>query len=291
MSQIKIDLLADWFQIQRRELTNMGYPVGAGDSPEKISLAFYNLKRREISPRRRTVHQSRELTCPSDHRRGLNLVLKKSARGENLRSHQSTRLLRADYNDALLNDWRIQHLHLGTQPHPTLPTFVDRTEMVLFAYVADDDFFAIDVMTHDDFARQRLLEVVHRNWPKLIERYRVKGVLGLATRPSDDDIKICRISGVLTMTEIDGVVYAPPGGGYLGSGKGVEVIRHHDHACDTFSKIESYITEHIDQLVGEARRGGSRISPPFDFRLYLVGRDRIDVKEMNSNTVFPFLLT
>jgi len=291
MSKVKIDLLADWTEIQLRELTNMGYAVGAADTPEQISLAFYNVQRREILPRRRTVHQSRELTCPSAHRAGLNVVFKKAARGQDLRPHQSTRLAQADYNDALLNDWRIQHFHLGSIPYPKMPKFVARTGPVLFAYVAEGDFFAIDVMTHNDFARQRLLEIVHRNWPDLIERHRLKGVLAKEAKCSDDDVKRVRIGHVVTTTEIDGIVYAPPGGGYSSSGTSIEVGLQHDHAYRTFSNIEKYISEHIDQIVENARQRGRTMVPPFNFQLHLVCPDRIEVKEMNSATIFPFPIT
>jgi hypothetical protein len=54
--------------------------------------------------------------------------------GDNLRPYQNTRLAKADFDDGLLNDFGIQHFHLGTAPHPAkwIPNCfagADRTEI------------------------------------------------------------------------------------------------------------------------------------------------------------------
>ncbi|MFZ0887421.1 MAG: hypothetical protein WA005_03135 [Candidatus Binataceae bacterium] len=287
MLEMRADFLADWCEIQKTELTRMGYTVNPSDTAETISLAFYNVQRRIIPQGPRTVVQSRELTCPYEHRAGLNVVLKRAAGGLDLRPHQSKALLQADYNDALLNDWRIHHFHLGTTPGPNAPDFVERTGPVLFACVTEDEFLAIDVMEHGDWARQRLLEVIHRNWPKLIERYRIRA-LGLEMKPSDDDIKKLRSGHVQSMTEVDGVVYAPPGGGYATSGTSMEVVFQHQNACRVLLGLQDHVTKNIDQLVQLARNKGGAMAPPFHFRLKLVAPNLIEVIEIKSNATFAF---
>lgn len=95
MAEITADFLADWHEMQKTELSRMGYPPQPGETQEEISLAFYNLERRIIPSNKRAVHQSREFSCPVEHREGLNEVLKKSAKGSDLRPHQSTKLVQA----------------------------------------------------------------------------------------------------------------------------------------------------------------------------------------------------
>ncbi len=291
MPEIIIDLLADWCEMQRAELIKMGYALRPNETPESISLAFYNVQRRVISPQPRSVAQSRELNCPYELRKGLDDVLKKALKGLDLRPHQSKSLLQANYNDALLNHWRIHHFHLGTKPQPSKPDFVERTGPVLFAYVTEAEFYAIDVLEHGGWARRRLLEIIYRNWPKLIERYRVKGALGLMTTPSDADIKRLRSAHILSATQIDGMVYCPPGGGCSASGISVEVVLQHDSVCGIFSILEDYVRQNIGKLVERARTELRRMMmAPFHFKLKLVAAERVELVEANSGSTFPFIL-
>jgi hypothetical protein len=288
MIDITADFLADWYEMQKAALCQMGYVPSPDDTQDKISLAFYNLERRMISMNRRTVHQSRELTCPVEDRPGLNDVLKKAAKGSDLRPHQSTKLLQADYDDALLNDWRIQHLHLGTAPHKKMPGFMSRTGAVLYAYITAEEFFAINVLDHTAFAQQRLLQIIHRNWPKLIEPFRAKGTLGLEFNPSDDDIKIARHSFINAATEIDGAVYMSPGGGYASNGTSAEVVFRHDNARELFLRVQDYIARNIDQLAEQQRSIGPTMVPPYHFKLNFISPDRLEVIEVNSRAILTF---
>jgi hypothetical protein len=287
MSDVSIDLTADWSHFQEQELTRMGYALKSGATPEEISLTYYKLERRLIPTNRRTVQQSREMSCPIEQRSGLTRLLKKATTGADLRPHQSTKLLQADYDDALLNDWRIHHFHLGTDPHDKLSGFVKRTGPVLYAYVTSNEFFAIDVLDHSSFARQRLLEIIHRNWPNLIAHYSIRGS-GLEFVPTDADIKTLRSGHVQGMTLIDGVIYAPPGGGYATDGTSMEVVLQHQNAQRTLRRLNDYILKNIQGLVEQARSEGSSMTPPYDFKLHGIDSERIYVIEANSAVVFPF---
>jgi hypothetical protein len=289
MLEVNADFLADWCEMQKAELARLGYTLKPTDTAETTSLAFYSVQRRTISQKRRTVVQSRELSCPHEFRVGLNIVLKGAARGLDLTPHQSKGLLRAESTDALLNDWRIHHLHLGTSPDPRDPAFVHRTGPVLFAYVTDDTLYAIDVMEHGDWARQRMLEIVHRNWPSLIERYRLKGVVGLEMVPTDKDVKLLRSGHVQSMTQIDGVVYAPPGGGYATDGTSIEVVLQHQRAHRILSNIQDRVIKNVDALVERAREDlKCAMRPPFHFKLKLVSATQIEIVEINSKATFIF---
>jgi len=103
----------------------MGYVVNPNLSNRDISITYFNLQRRRIASAPRKVVLSAEFSCPSTHIAGLELIKTKAANGEDLVPHQSTRLNDPSFDDALLNDWDIHHLHLGTTIQPN--GFVERT--------------------------------------------------------------------------------------------------------------------------------------------------------------------
>jgi len=288
MCEITIDLLADWCEMLKAELARRGYVLHESAAPEDISLAFYNLQRRLVPPRQRAVFMSRELGCPYEHRVGLDLLLRKASEGSDLRPYQSKKLLNAAFNDSLLSHWRIHHFHLGTRPDPKAPEFVERSRFVLFAWATNDELFAIDVMGHGNWSRQRLLKIVDDNWPALIENYRLKQVVGLKRTISDYDVQCLRSISMNSATEVNGQIYAPPGGGCAASGTSVAVVFQHDSACEIFESIQNRVVQNIHNLVEHARRAGYAMTPPFHFKLNPVAVDRIEVIELHSKARFVF---
>lgn len=214
--------------------------------------------------------------------------MKSAAKGLDLRPHQSKALLRANYDDAMLNDWRIHHFHLGIRPDANDSAFVERTGPVLFAYVTENELYAIDVMKHDDWARQRLLEITHRNWPQLIQHYRTPSGVRLAMVPTDQDIKNLRRGHDQSATQIDGIAYYPLGGGYVTSGESLQVVLEHQKVLRTLQWLQNHDIKTVDQLVEDAREKGCTMSPPFHFRLKHVAPNLIEVNEINCNATFPF---
>lgn len=166
----ELDFLKDWAELMRRRLLASRYEVPETETPDQVCIKYFNVLRRCISVKPRMVHVSREFRCPSVHQHGIDSIRAKVSSGQNLNPHLSRNLLDLDYNDLLLNDWRIHHFHLSTILDPS--GFVTRTDPLLFAMVTDTDFYMIDVMHHDDWANERLIEIVHNNWPDVIRRYR-----------------------------------------------------------------------------------------------------------------------
>ena len=150
------------------------------------------------------------------------------ARGDDVTGHLSTLMLEAGYHDALLNDWGVHHFHLGTAPHPTKPTFAARTGPLLFARVTDTDFHALGVFPHSAFGDSEVVEILHREWPDTVRRYRINAI-DIDPVPTNAEIKMLRKAGVtFFMKTSDGTIYAPPGGGYMTSGHSTQAVRHCD---------------------------------------------------------------
>jgi hypothetical protein len=134
----------------------------------------------------------------------------------NMRPHQGKEIDDPLYKDALLSDWGIHHLHLGTVLDPD--GFIKRTKPVLFTRVTNDCLYMIQIMDHgpgaeDVWSKQEIVEIIHRNWPDSIRQYRIKGI-ELERKATDSEIKQLRGAGILTMLEMkDGTIYMPVGGG------------------------------------------------------------------------------
>jgi hypothetical protein len=143
---IKLDFLADIARIAGTRLTGAGYTVDPNDPPQVTLRRYLNVRMRRIQPAKRTTYKARAFSCPSDHQAGLDLLIKKSEAGDDLRANQSTSLDNPDFNDAILHDWNISHFHLGTSPDRHNPSFGKRTGPVLFAFVTNDSLYCIDVL-------------------------------------------------------------------------------------------------------------------------------------------------
>lgn len=89
-----------------------------------------------------------------------------------------------------------------------------RTGPLLFARVTKEVFYAIDIYTHDDFADAEIVEVIHRNWPKSIEHWILRGIqTGGLTPDQREVLRKKRYNSFVQVT--DGTTYAPIGGGYF----------------------------------------------------------------------------
>lgn len=68
------------------------------------------------------------------------------------------------FEDKLLNDWGIVHLHL----HPVNERNSNNDNWLLFVYIQDDNVFFLNIGNHNSFADVRLLEIIDNNWLGLL---------------------------------------------------------------------------------------------------------------------------
>src|SRR5262249_21712900 len=141
-----MDFVADVTSVFRRHLVGLGYNLPFVLSGHEVRIRYWNLAHRLIQRRPRVVRKSRNFTCPPALEPGLQFVENKIRCGDDLRPHLSKGILKTDYSDALLNDWGIYHLHLGTSIGSG--GFAARTGPVLFALFRQDHAYLIDVKGH-----------------------------------------------------------------------------------------------------------------------------------------------
>ena len=103
-------------------------------------------------------------------------------KGERVTHFLSKGIAEAKSQDGMLWDFGMHHFHLCRRLDPSVG-FVERSDYLLFAIIADDAAYFVDVRKHHDpkglgWVRQDLLRIVHSNWPALIERHELRGVTG-----------------------------------------------------------------------------------------------------------------
>jgi hypothetical protein len=215
---LKVDFKADWASFLR----NTGLPTcdlqfDESRMLDENTMRYLNAYNRRI-PRTvpRTVHESRELSIPHAFEQDY-VALKEAMRlGTDLRPYMSRDFIkkrRPDKNDGLLNSWGIQHFHFRPEG----------TDHLLFCKVTDSDIFIIQVLPHDPdvWVDDRLIEILHTNWPEEIKAGKLHGISPEAF-PADKRFALRNQNTNLPITTSDNTVYLAPGGGLMASGDNSE---------------------------------------------------------------------
>lgn len=283
-TNVNIDLYSDWIQIIKSELMFLGYSIDQDEKSENICFMYFNLKKRLIEPKPRNILLSNVFNCPDEYKDALDAIIIKIKQGRNLKPHLSTKLYKLDYNDDMLNDWGIYHLHLGTKLDNK--GFVNRTGPLLYAFFDDNNAYFINVLYHGAWTKQDIIKIVHNNWPESIEQYKLNGVIELETQITDDDLKKLRRAHINTCVEIDkGIVYAPMGGGYSTSGLSVDVVRHCDHYTRIFKNLEKDIKNNLNSYISKIEKLGKKCPTTLSFKLELDFKD-VYIFEANTKILF-----
>ncbi len=270
---ITTDFKADWIGHLKSELQAVGYPT-QGVSDDDTPLCYFNLLHRLVKPVPRRVLRSREFTCPVDLQSGLSLVEGKIIRGENLWPHLSRKLFKPKFNDGILNDWGIHHLHLGIVVQPN--GFIKGTGPVLFARFDETTAYLIDTRSHGAWTEQECLCILHRNWPASIEQFKRKGITG--QRLSDDQLKVLRAKNCNVALDVDGVAYIGMGGGVAASGAAIDVWHKIDYYFIRLKSLETWCQSNCGVFVAEATKLGHRLPSEFVLKLVIKDGDAVAVE-------------
>jgi hypothetical protein len=170
--------------------------------------------------------------------------------GDDLRPYQSIGLAKPTGSDQMLNDFGIQHFHLGVGPHASKPMFKARTGPLLFALVEPDDLYCIGVFPHGVWSEQRLLDIVHAEWPWTLARFVAHNTIALAQTVTDEDRAELRKANINTPTQRpDGTIHMNPGGGATLTGGSVKVMWALNKRQQTISDLERQIRQHLESKI------------------------------------------
>lgn len=278
--RVEMNFYEDWIEHLKEKLFSLGYGVSSTEKPQDISIKFFNLLKRIVDPVPRKVLVAKEFSYPPEYDQIVKEIQEKVEKGQDLSPHLSKKLMDLDYDDPMLNDWGIHHLHLGNTTDGS--GFVNRTGLLLFVRFEMEKAFFINVMPHGSWTKQNIITIIHNNWPDSIKMYRLNGIISLEPKISDSDISKLRRAGVQTFVQIDdGVIYAPIGGGYASSGTSVEVVRTSDYYAKRIRSLEKTIIDNLDNLIVDAAAKGVSLGEHLEFKLEFFTEQVIAV-EKNS---------
>lgn len=245
--KLDIDLQRDFSSILYRCLLDSGYKDA---DKEHAVYQYYNLRKRIIARKPRKVIFSKEFICPVEYQVALEEFEAKAARGENLMPFQSEKINNVNYNDMLLNDWGIQHFHLTRRFRPD--GFAQRSQFQIFAYITDTAIYMIQIYPHsaeDLYSKRELVRIIRDNWPYLIERFRLNGIVGISEKLDDHKYGEMRNAHICTLLELaESEVYCMIGGGYASNGFSVEALRTGDFVMNKLGKIQFLLRDYASWI-------------------------------------------
>lgn len=213
------------------KMTEAGYSPTPTNDEDAIYL-YFSVRHRRVRRQPRTVHKA-AYTIPAHLVAGEKYLLTKVSAGDDLWPHQSRKIVRLSIQDGMLNDYGVQHFHLGTSLKVGTD-LIEGTKELLFAIVTDYDFYAIGIYDHNSWVDQTVLDVVHDNWPHLTEPYTIKSspkaqFLGLRHDYTADEVADMRAAGInVPQRRSDGSIQIMMGGGIAGDQSSVAVRRATD---------------------------------------------------------------
>lgn len=285
--RLNIDFSSDWRNILKDRLRKSGFEPSSTD--DDISLQFFNLNHRLISNKPRKILFSNEFYCLPKRNDGLQLIIKKIENGLDLTPHLSKDIADLDYQDTLLNDWGIYHLHLGTKLNNG---FVNRTGPVLFVRFDDEYAYFINVAMHGKYAEtepwaiQDMVRIIHDNWPQSIKDYLLPEVTGLSRVPSNQDIENSRAAGSFTLLELDkGIVYLQIGMGLTTSRHSLDVVRTSQYYHDLINEYEVFVKDNFIEFIDVAKKDGAIFKEDIHFQL-VIKSNEVYAFEVSTNNYF-----
>ena len=257
-----MDFFSDAENLVRGHLARNGVTHPAAAELEELLGLAINLRLKSVDVKPRSTHRSQVfnaklagldagLVQPAEE------IIAKAERGESLAGHLSRASLNASREDGLLIDWGLHHLHISNHRNNATDPFFARTGPVMFAMFTGDAAYFVDIYNHgpgfpETWTRAQLLEIVWREWPEVLEPFRMRG-FAPGGRPIDDPALLAqlRTGGVYHPVAIDGHLFAPPGGGVTTAGSSLTIGEAADMLMIRLRDLETHIAN-FDQPTRQA---------------------------------------
>jgi hypothetical protein len=247
---LKADFLSDWIAGLRKRLTERwGRDEVKSIGDMDIPYAFFDSLPRKLKITPRLAKLSAEFVCPSGLEVQWLIFKEKIENGDDLNPHLSTRHTSISNPDGMLAEWDVHHFHLGIQPHPKNPSFVERTGPLVFARIDDEAAYVTGIYDHKgNFENTDVLEILHRNWPDTISRYRVLGVTGSPLEKAERRALRSKNGNVLISTS-DGTVYMPISSGVVASGKRMSSMIQADNKIFEIEGLQTFASQVLADIL------------------------------------------
>ena len=208
-------------------------------------IQYLNYFNKLISNNKRKVSCSKCFEVSYENESGLNKLIKKMEKGEDVNCHLSKLIGNAENIDYLLDGYGIKHFHLGVEKEGN---FIKRTGELALGFITKEEVFFITTKNHGDdtWYGKDVLEILHKERPDLIEHAKVRGGCGVEPKiTSIADIKYCRKNQLSIAIELDdGTVYFQNDLGTTLAGYSSSHVFNQQHIAKS---IMNYINENILQ--------------------------------------------
>jgi hypothetical protein len=236
-----------------------GVHLPPGTSARDAVVECFHLERRLIQPIRRRVVRSKQLQARAlsdDEREAIDRIVQELERGVNLTPRMTKSIRKAGYNDGLLTDWGIHHLHLGGANDKRDPQFVERADPLLFVFVAGATAYLLALLDHKSFEDDDLIEIIHENWPEVIAPRRASGFVPGSLEPllTPEQRKVMRRKFNMGTQTKDGTIYMPPGGGVMMNGHSFEAVRKAYALLNLVHPAEVWVRENAGWIAAQVER-------------------------------------
>ncbi len=295
--RFRLNIVEDYKRLTTSQLLKQGVNIDPNLNFDETMYRYFNLERRKLPQKKWKVAISYSLAkrlqdnnLPMSIHGGIDSIIDKAKKGKDLTPYLSRQIGNLDYEDGLLNDWGIYHLHLGTQFDNQTQT-ISRTNELLFAYQKGDTLYLIDVLPHQgSFQTLELLQIISKSWPDALKDYKLAGNKFTMDNPSDDQIRQMRKSGFSYGFMLGGDAYVSPGGGYAMSGHSIESTRKTDRLFVHLKRVEAQLREREDELRTFIQRRGTPAPETLDLELLWMYGNKVMLLEKNSKTEIPVTL-
>lgn len=227
----------DTFEIElameaKKRLDSYGIKYKNKDTAHELLVKLYTFLEKYITPTKRLVYISSELEqkkaeLPISVQESLLKLTEWMQDGVDVNGFQSRGLYgngSRDYQNML---YGIVHLHLSASKSDTKPIikknrFAKPGKYLLYAYVTQQSAYFIDVEEHLEnsseeavgWTKKQILEIIKSNWPELIEKCRIYGIVPCDETGNEVDLGDKEISDLITNhvnppISLNGDVYIP----------------------------------------------------------------------------------
>lgn len=243
---LEINLIADINNIINEDITKMGYTIESTQNTDLL-LLYFKLKKRLVEKKKRIIKKSKEFHCPSNLTQGLNILENKIKNGVSIRQHLSRKIICLDYDDKMLNDWGIYHLHLGINYNKN--NLVNGTKETVFAMFDDANAYFIQIYDHKQWTNKDILEIIENNWSYLICNSKIQDNVDVECDFNSNDIQHLRNANLNTTIKLNsGNCYIPIGGGVTADGGSAEATLEKINLIEFLEKTEKDIEKYLKIL-------------------------------------------
>lgn len=243
--ELKADFFDDWVNILRDTLSSRwGYDVSSIPDSE-IPLLYFNAEKKRPDEKIRKLVLADSFSCPQEVSVGWEKLKERIEAGEDLTLNLSKKIHKYYYKDPMLNDWGVHHFHLNEKMNGE---FIHGTRLLVFALLADDSFYAIGIFDHDSWADQDIVEIMHRNWPTVLENHKIRDIISTNQFTESERLALRAKNANSFVTVNDGTVYASIGGGSTGSGFGTEAAMKTISQKRMLKDLEKHLASQLESL-------------------------------------------